>query len=195
VLVLGVTLLEPSHVGVTPLAFLALGSAGATAAEEPGRARALTAVSVIAGLVLSGTLVVGLDRLHAADLAGDPSAAASAARMLPPWGQTDAVTGTLVAFRAIRDRSAEEMASAERWWTAAAQRDSANPARWEDLASALAKSGDPLDAATAYRRALADNPWSLRALRGIVALAPAGVVTPAEVSAAHQKLRDLNASA
>ncbi len=193
-LVLGVTMLEPLHPGVTPLALLALGAAGA-GGEVPSTtarwARGLTAATVVAGMAVSAWFVTGLAALRSADLAGSPAAAEAAARRLPPWGHTDAVIGTLVAFRGISRDDPAEMAAALRWWSAAARRDPADPAPWNDLAAALSRSGDPTGAAAAYRRALADNPWSRRALLGLVRLGPAGGVTTPEIARAQARLAAL----
>jgi O-antigen ligase len=193
-LVAAVSLVEPAHVGVTPLAALALGAAGAWATATPRR-RAPAIVIGVAGLAASAWLLSGLIALHQADLAGAPVAAQAAARRLPSWGEPDAVVGRLVAYESITHRDARLLAEAITWWRAAAGRDRADPARWNDLAGALEHAGDLPSAAAAYRHALADNPWSARALNGVARIGAPGGLSAAEVAAARAKLAELPRSA
>jgi O-antigen ligase len=190
-LVAGVTLLEPMHVGVTPLAALALGGAASWGMPRAVRARRAAAVAGIAvgaaGLLVSGWLTAGLIALDRADLAGDPVAASTAARRLPPWGEPDAIVGRLVAFQGIAGRDGSKLDVALGWWAAAAARDPADPSRWDDLGGALEHAGRTGAAAAAYERALRDNPWSARASAGLVRLGPPAV-PPATVAAARAKL-------
>jgi O-antigen ligase len=194
-LVTGVSLLEPMHVGVTPLAALALGGAAAWGAGgRTARASRLAGVAVtLVGIATSVTLLAGLMGLHQADLNADPTSATSASRLLPPWGESDAVVGRLVAFQGITGRDPAKLDAAIRWWSAAAQRDRVDPSRWNDLAGALEHAGRLDQAATAYVHALADNPWSARALAGVVRIGPRGGFSPAAVAAARAKLAMLGA--
>jgi hypothetical protein len=189
-LVVGVTLAEPMHVGVTPLAALALGAAswGSPPAIRARRAATAAAITVgAAGLLVTAWLTAGLIGLDRADLAGDPVAASAAARRLPPWGEPDAIVGRLIAFQGIAGRDPAKLDAAIGWWAGAAARDPADPSRWDDLAGALEHAGRPGPAATAYERALRDNPWSARAYAGLVRLG-SPTVPAATVAAGRAKL-------
>ena len=190
-LVVAVSLVEPTHVGVTPLAALALGAA-AVWAGGGRRVRPVASISVaVVGLVVTGVLTAGLVGLHNADLAADPAAAIRAGHLLPPWGEPDAVVGQLIAFQAITQRDEARLDVAIGWWSAAADRDRVDPSRWNDLAGALEHAGRLDGAAAAYGRALADNPWSARALAGVVRMGPRGGISPTAVAAARAKLAAL----
>ena len=201
-LVVLVTLAEPQFPGVTPLAALALGAAAAAVAAEqrpaarrPTRSAALaaaaTTVTVAAGLALSVWFTDGLVALHRADLAGDPAAAARAARRLPPWGEPAAVVGRLAAFRGITGADPAGLDVALRWWSLAARRDAFDPSRWTDLGNVRARAGDDAAAAADYRRALIENPWSAASSAGLLHLGPSAGVTPAEAAAARARLHRL----
>jgi len=199
-MVVGVGLLEPLHVGVTPLALLALGAAGSAEGAPDDRLAGgsrlrtgLATGSTLAGLALSAWLLVALVQLHQADVAGDASAGAAAARRLPPLGQPASIVGTLLGFEGISGSNPTGLDGAVVWWTRAAHQDPANPARWNDLAGARDATGDPFGAVAAYRRALADNPWSQRALIGLVHIGGRGGVTPADIRAATTRLTLLGA--
>jgi O-antigen ligase len=189
-LVAGVSLLEPAHVGVAPLAALALGAAGAWAVP-PRPWRALHVVATVTGVAVSAWLLAWLIALHQADLASNPVAAQRAAHRLPAWGEPDAVVGRLLAYESITHRDQRLLDDAIGWWEAAAMRDRADPSRWNDLAAALEHAGDLSPAAVAYRQALADNPWSARALNGVARVGAQGGFTPAEVNAAKARLARL----
>jgi tetratricopeptide (TPR) repeat protein len=191
---MAVTLVEPLHVGVTPLAALALGAAGSGVALRPVRRGAVVvAAAVVAlGAVVSVGLLTGLADLRRGSVDDTAGVAEAAARRLPPWGRPAAEAGTVVAFDGIASGSASDQASALRWWALAARQDPADPAGWNDLAGALDAAGQPAAAATAYRRALADNPWSLLALRGLVRVGPAAGVAPSELAAAEDRLARLD---
>jgi hypothetical protein len=211
-MVAGVSLVEPLHVGVTPLALLALGAAGsarASAPAEPAGAAlsagpesrphaagvrrptvqaTLAGALALAGVALSVWLLVGVTQLHQADLNGDPPAAKSAAGRLPPVGEPDAIVGLLYGFQGITGSAPGGLRATVVWWTKAAGQDPDNPARWSDLAGVLDASGDPVGAAADYRRALADNPWSERALTALIHIGARGGVTEAEQQAATARL-------
>jgi len=189
-LVLGVSLTEPLHPGVAPLAALALGVATGVAMPSV-RARVARGVGVVVGLAgaaVSVWLLAALVALNNADLGASPGAAISAAHRLPPLAEPDAVVGRLVAFQGITQRDPHRIAQAIGWWEAAAAREPADPGRWADVAGPLEETGHPVEAVAAYRRALKDNPWSKRALAGIVRIGAAGGATPAEVAAARYRL-------
>jgi len=196
-LVLAASLVEPMHPGVTPLALLALGSASSGALPRAAtRARGLHTTTVrsaaaavtAGGVAVSCWLVAGLISLHHADVGADPAGAAEAARRLPPVGEPAAVAGRLIAFRGITRRDSTDTGEARRWWTIAAHQDPASPSRWNDLGDALGKAGGPTASAAAYRRALADNPWSVRALRGLVRVGRNGDVDPTELDRSRQRI-------
>jgi O-antigen ligase len=193
-LVAGVSLVEPMHVGVTPLIALALGAAGGwevTVGTGSALRRAAESAGAAIGAVGVATtvwLVAGLIALHQADLAGSPSSAQTAARSLPSWGEPDAVVGRLIAFEGITRRDPALLDDANRWWAAAAARDRADASRWNDLGGALEHAGHADAAVAAYRHALVDNPWSARALSGLVRIGAAGGVNPSEVRGARARL-------
>ncbi|HVM67834.1 MAG TPA: O-antigen ligase family protein [Acidimicrobiales bacterium] len=187
-----VSLVEPAHVGVTPLAALALGSAGAWTAR-PRHWRALAIPLGAAGVAATVWLLGGLVALHQADLGANPSRAETAARRLPAWGEPDAVVGRLIAYESITRRDQRLLDQAITWWGAAAARDPADPSRWNDLAGAVEHAGDLPSAAAAYRHALEDDPWSQRALNGVVRIGARGRFSPSEVAEAHAKLARLSA--
>ena len=123
-LVLGVSLTEPMHPGVAPLAALALGVATGVAMPSV-RARVARGVGVVVGLAgaaVSVWLLAALVALNNADLGASPGAAISAAHRLPPLAEPDAVVGRLVAFQGITQRDPHRIAEAIGWWEAAAAR-------------------------------------------------------------------------
>jgi O-antigen ligase len=197
-LAVAATLAEPMHVGITPLAALALGAAASWGLRPAARARRAAAAAGLAvgaaGVLVTGWLIAGLVALDQADLAGDPVAATAAARRLPPWGESDAIVGRLIAFQSITARDPQlaksKLDAAIGWWAAAAARDPADPTRWDDLGGALEHAGRPDAAAAAYERALRDNPWSARAYAGLVRLGPP-TVPAARVAVARAKLAQL----
>jgi len=236
-LVMAVTLVEPLHPGVTPLALLALGAAGAlgrsgggdrldppadatggrvgpldppadapdpraqtagagATVHRPARrrgfpalaGRAVVALSMTIGLVTTAWLTVGLVDLHQAEQAGDPAAAVVAARRLPPLGEPDAVVAALVAFDGISHRDNAELARSRAWLLAAARRDPADPLRWNNLGDARAHAGEWSGAVGAYRSALADDPWSLRAMQGLLRVGSRGDLDPGTLDRLRTRL-------
>src|SRR5205807_4236135 len=89
VLVLAVHLVEPQNAGLTPLAFLALGAAGAV--ERGVVARGVSAVHVLAvplALALAAVMLVGSWDFRQAALRRDLAASRFARDWLPPWPET-----------------------------------------------------------------------------------------------------------
>ena len=149
----------------------------------------------MAGVVATGWLFAGLTALHQADLDGSPVAAQAAGRRLPSWGEPDAVVGRLIAFESITRRDPRLLDDAISWWQSAASRDRADPSRWNDLGGALQQAGRLPEAADAFRHALADNPWSARALHAVVRIGATGRFSASDVAAAQAKLRRLGPAA
>ena len=167
-------LVEPLHVGVTPVALLALGAAAAAGRDSaggprrtsPAVGRAAAGMLCAAGLATMIVLAVGLIDLRHAELADDPAAARSAARLLPRWAEPASVVARMTSFHAIVDRDQAARTESLLWYRAAAGRDSQDPTPWNEWGGALTLAGDEQAAAAAYKHALARNPWSLQALRG-----------------------------
>jgi len=173
--VLALTLAEPLHVGVTPVAFLALGAAGASGAHSPAARRwawaAAGSVVGIAGLVATAVLGLGFVGSRRAELDNRPKGAADAARLLPGWSQPAELVACLDSFADISAGASGPSAVTLKWYTTAAHRDPADPAPWIDLGNAL-RLRDPAAAAAAFDHALARDPWSAGAALGLAAVDP-----------------------
>jgi hypothetical protein len=98
VLLAATTLLQPSFVGMTPVAFLAMGASAVGATRRPWRRPALTVATVgaVVGLVAGATFVrADMQFKVATDLDANAAAALiQADRWMPPWWEV-ARQGTL----------------------------------------------------------------------------------------------------
>ena len=179
-LILAMSLVEPLYVGVTPLAFLALGVAGADGAgtaPAPGTAapgwlhvwfaRAVGLAVISVAVAMTTWMGVGLVALREADVSGDPARAIAATNQLPAWAEPPSVVARLYGFRAITGQEPASAGQARRWWTEAARRDPDDPGRWIDVGQAAAAARDLSAARMAFSRALTRNPWSAKALAGM----------------------------
>jgi O-antigen ligase len=178
---LALMLVEPLYVGVTPVAFLALGAAAAAGSTEPPALDADASQRRRAGRVAAGilgaaavtttaVLTTGLVDLRRADLADDPAAARTAATLLPSWSEPAAQVARLDAFAAITGHGGAGV-DALRWWATAAHQDQADPGPWNDWGGALIVAAQPAAAKVAFAHALQRNPWSLAALQGLTRVA------------------------
>jgi hypothetical protein len=167
---LAMSLVEPMHAGVTPLAFLALGVAGGT---EPAGAsrwhRQAMMASLAIGILAAVTLLAFDTSLIRAVDRSDEALARRADRLIRPWPEG----------ASVRARLAEaEVRSGERpvddaidLWRDAVRRDPSNPVHLVALADAVRYSGDTSLAEELYKRGLEFNPWSTVALQRLASLA------------------------
>src|SRR5205085_10195788 len=91
--------------------------------------------------------------------------------LLPAWAETDRQLAQVWTLAAKTRQQPALLAVARRWRRQAADRDPSDPALWSELAD-TELDAELLDAALGhYRRALADDPWSVHALNGVARLA------------------------
>ena len=168
--VVALTLLEPLHVGVTPLALLALGGAAAAGVEgerSPWVWRAVGAVAVTAALGAVVTLGLGFIRLRHAELDASPASARHAVALLPGWWQPAQTVGCLLSFADLSRPGGTPRGETIDWYATAARRDQQDPEPWTDLAGIERSAGDLNGASLALQHALTRDPWSQRALLGL----------------------------
>lgn len=174
--VLVIHLLEPQSVVTTPLAFLALGASAplATAGGRRGVGYRVATWSCLVLAVLAGSVfLVGEYQAHQAQLDLSPGPAAQADRLLPPWSRTAALLARVWTFQGISNHHDQADYQRSRAWRVdALQRDSTDPALWNDLAQFDATIGkDPKAAETEFTTALRLNPTSALAMTGLAHLA------------------------
>lgn len=158
-----VSFVQPLHVGVTPLLFLALGAAGAVGVERTITAR--TAVLVVPAFAVAVALFVGDHRLHASTRDHDLAAARVADRLLPDtWFQVPMSRGLI--YAAIGENEL-----AQRWWAESHRRDPSAPVPLLVLGEVARVEDRPADAKAHYLAVLERNPWSSIALRGLALVA------------------------
>jgi O-antigen ligase len=169
---LALSLVEPLYVGVTPIAVLALGAAAASVAVESKARTNKTLMGVLAmvGVVTAAVLATGLILLQHANVADDPAGAKTAVRLLPAWPQPATQVAHLEAVAGATGH-AGAASQALAWFATAAHRDPADPGPWNEWGGALLVAGDAEPARAAFEHALARNPWSLLALRGLAHIA------------------------
>jgi tetratricopeptide (TPR) repeat protein len=162
-------------VGLTPLAFLALGAAGPAISTKPRDvvARAATAALLPVALIAGLLLLAGDYHLEQALLDFSLSHARTANLLLPRWPQPASRLALVYTFEAKTERSAAKRAEAIAWRREAIRRDPTDPRLWSDLADLEANLGRFGDATRDFRHALRRDPLSVRALDGLgeVALA------------------------
>ena len=176
-LCLALMLVEPLHVGTTPVALLALGAACSAASGERDRRGTRRPRRAITGAVVAGVLVIavagtvvlatGLVQLRQADLSFRPAAAASAAGRLPRWGSDAATVAQLYQFAQLSSRIPGAAGQALTWRRRAAAWDPQDPQPWNCLGATLADAGNLSGAEAAFEHALSRNPWSQAALQGL----------------------------
>jgi hypothetical protein len=173
-LVLAMHLVEPQNVGLTPLAFLALGAAAPVARLPrpvvPFAGRALLAG---AGVALAGTLLTGTYHLEQAHLDFTLADARVARGLLPPWPEVREQTARIYTFTAKTERDPDARARALQWRRAAVAADPDDPAGWLDLAEAELSADHAAGAREGFAQALERNPWSARAMNGLGRIAMA----------------------
>jgi hypothetical protein len=182
--VFAVELVEPMNVGVTPLAFLALGAALAASRGEaweavpargarlglPGsRARAFAIVLGCLALLPAGVLVAGDYFLHRAQQTFSLSDARHADTLLPIWPQSADEVANVYAYESVVDHPASQadLLLSRQWGATAASRDPSDVGLWVELAAADLQLGDLRQAQADAQRALADDRYSTAALTAV----------------------------
>jgi hypothetical protein len=151
------TLLQPSFVGMTPVAFLAMGASAAVSARRPWRRPAFVValIGAIAGLV-AGAMFVRADANYKVANELDTNAAAAlvqADRWMPPWWEV-AREGTLTTF--INDKQ-----TALAWAREAARRDPQSALAMSELGAMERRFGSTDAAWSALERSLVLDPSML----------------------------------
>lgn len=181
---LAVELAEPMNVGVTPLAFLALGAALAATRGGPwdpaprartrvrapgGRPAAIGWALLAAGLVPAVVLVVGGVFLHQAQLTFSLAKGQDANDLLPIWPETAYAMAQIYAYESVVDPPAkpQDLASSRNWAATAAARDPSDTVNWSLLAAANLQVHDYPAARDAGERAVADCPLCTAALTAL----------------------------
>jgi O-antigen ligase len=179
VLLAATTLLQPSFVGMTPVAFLAMGASavGATSGSWRRSARAVAIVGAVIGL-LAGAAFVRADMKYKVADALDTNAAAAliqADRWMPPWWE--------VARQGVRTTVIDDESTALAWAQEAARRDPQSAQAMLQLGAMERRYGSQDVAWSALERSLQLDP-SLRdsaiQLRGLAAEAGRSVPAAAE---------------
>ena len=167
-LVLAMHLVEPQNVGLTPLAFLALGAAAPLASVPPSLVPiGPRAVAIAAAVALAGVVLLGTYRLEQARLDFTLDDASGARHLLPPWPEGRDQTARIFTFRAKSQRAPALLVPARRWRWATVVADRDDPTWWNDLAEAELSAQLTRPAARHFREALRRNPWSARAMNGL----------------------------
>jgi hypothetical protein len=164
-----VALIEPMNIGVTPLAFLALGAALAASCGTPWveasrtprrRAAWLSGALGVVALVPAGLLLTSDIIEHSAVLHFDLTQAKSADAIMPIWPQTAQEVTTIYDFQAIVDpgrRRANEEAALQ-WDLTGVHRDPSDGEQWVVVGGKELQLGDLAAAKAAALVAVADYP-------------------------------------
>ena len=181
-MMLAVELVEPLNVGVTPLAFLALGAATArTGRTGPGEARtargrarlvgAATAVLVAAAVGASATMLYGDYELNSGLLAYRYPTAVRGAHVLAVWSDPALVVAEIAVNRSIAFRDRRHwLLLARHWHAVAAAREPTNTQLWTALAGADAELGRLRAASSEYENALRLDRFDTEALVGLASI-------------------------
>jgi O-antigen ligase len=167
-LVLAVHLVQPQNVGLTPLAFLALGAAAPLRAPpRPLLPATVRILAVAPAAALAGVLLLGAYHLEQARLDFTLDDARAARSLLPRWPEVRDQTARIHTFRGKTARDPAELARGRAWRRAAVRADPADPTWWNDLAESELGVGLTAPARRDFRQALLRNPWSVRAMNGL----------------------------
>jgi tetratricopeptide (TPR) repeat protein len=172
---LAVSLAEPMNVGVTPLAFLALGAALASSCGSPwtGPARAprRPATALAGGLALlalvPAVLMLASDILdHSAQMHFSLTDAKTADALLPIWPQTAQELIEIYNYESLVDRPASraDTVASVQWAVRAADRDPSDGEEWVVVGEGYLALHDLSAARAAAQRAIADYPLGTAAL-------------------------------
>jgi hypothetical protein len=182
--VIAVELVEPLNVGVTPLAFLALGAAlaacrgAAWEAAPPGGARlglpgrrslAWAIVLTCLALLPAGVLVAGDYFLHRAQQTFSLADARHANTLLPIWPGSAYELAQIYAYESVVDLpdTHRDLALSRQWGGTAASRDPSDVGVWVQLAAADLQLGNVRQARADADRAIAADPFSTGALTAL----------------------------
>ena len=168
---LALHVVQPQSLGTTPLALLALGASTRASFSAPlpvQRRRAMVPLIAGALAMLSGAvLLIGDAQLQRARLDFDEPASKRSVRLLAPWPNPATVRARMFSFQALEEPDGAAVEKALRWRREAVKRAPDAGALWNQLAQDQVASRHVDEALNSYRQALAMDPWSLRALRGL----------------------------
>ncbi len=167
-IVLAMTLIQPVHAFMTPVALLALGAAARRPERLPTRPpRRAIAIAASVALVMAAVFAYG-----SFALSRQPTSFATAAelaetgrRFLPFWYEPLDVTAAVASGLAPTNPDA---AGATLYWREqAANKEPDRFALWSQLATDEVWLGQLDDAERHFQRALVENPWSIQTLNGL----------------------------
>ncbi|MDA8291343.1 MAG: O-antigen ligase family protein [Actinomycetota bacterium] len=173
VMAVAVELVEPLNVGVTPIAFLALGAAGAGTAlsggPSRGRARhAATAALTLVALGASAVMLYGDYELNVALLRFDYPVATAGARALAVWADAALVPAEVATNRSVALADGTHWLRLSRYWhSVAVSRNPTDTQMWTGLAGADAELGNLRAATAEYGTALRLDRFATEALVGL----------------------------
>lgn len=189
--IFAVELVEPLNLGVTPLAFLALGAATAVPLMRPsdGDAAGEVAVStappptsvvtrlaltvlVLGSVALGGTMVVAdVDSAHAPPSGYVLSDAEHANDLAPYWAQTALALGTMYRYLSAVEHGLpirlRDTRTAAHWVNVAVSRDPADPSLLASAGLIFAGLGEDHEALSLYRRSLERYRYESDAMLGL----------------------------
>lgn len=165
-------LVEPQSVGVTPLAFMALGASSRGPAHPPAVGRGLRLAStalMAAGFTLAAVFLVGEAYLRRALLDTSVPTFERGAALVPPWADVSRLGARIQTFGALH--SPEQRQRVLALARQATRRDPTDPSTWSYLAQLELVWGSDAAAGRAATRALERNPWLLEGLSSAVVVA------------------------
>ena len=165
-LVMIVQLLQPQDVSLTPLAFLALGAAGALA-TPPARVVpvAVHALAIAAGIVFAGVIVVGGYREWNA-AGGSYSDAIAVAKMLPHWPDRTVLAGAAI-LSSDEGTATDRVAAAREWSLQGIARDARDVRMYRNAALFDVLTDDPALAREHAEEGVRLSPYSPIALTNL----------------------------
>jgi O-antigen ligase len=167
-LIMLVQLAQPQDVGLTPLAFLALGAAGATSAPRRRTPVLLHAVLVALGVVFAALVLVGgYPEWRASQ--GSRSDALAVSDMLPHWPER-ALLASKATIEGDGGTATERVAGARAWLSEAIARDRRDVRSYVQAAYLDLLVGDTTTASDHLNDAIRLSPWSPNALADLGAL-------------------------
>ena len=164
-------LVQPQGVDTTPLLMIAVGAAGLATGPGPGepprspRWRSWLAISLLPGLLAGGWLLVGERQLSLGE--NNSKSALHRADQMIGFFPVVGATATEIDINAglMGDEHAQQVAIAQA--RTVAEQAPSRPDWWNRLGEVEGEWGSKAAAHAAFARALALNPWSQRALRGL----------------------------
>lgn len=162
-------LVQPQHVGLTPMMFLAAGAAVARPAMPPTRGlRPLWLASTPLALAITGTFLFADHQLRQSALDFTASQALTAERLLPDWKDPPSLLSRNYLYEAItRGQDEDYYDKAERWRRVAARREPFDAPTWYRLGDLQLRRSKFAQAEESFRRALTENPTSANARVGL----------------------------